>query len=50
MDRFARWKPAGMLPMDEETRLHFVKTQAMTAWLRRYFDRLVQEGVAKLPL
>ena len=50
MDRFARWKPAGMLPMDEETRLHFVKTQAMTALLRRYFDRLVQEGVAKLPL
>lgn len=50
MERFARWKPSGMLPMDEETRQHFVKTQAMTALLRRYFDRLIQEGATKLPL
>lgn len=50
MARFARWKPSGTLPMDEETRLHFIKTQAMTVLLRRYFDRLVQQGATCLPL
>ncbi len=50
MARFARWKPSGTLPIDEETRLHFIKTQAMTVLLRRYFDRLVQEGATCLPL
>lgn len=50
MAQFARWKPSGLLPMDEETRLHFVKTAAMTALLRRYFDKLIATDVHKLPL
>lgn len=50
MAQFACWKPSGMLPMDEETRLHFIKTQAMTVLLKRYFDRLIATGVHKLPL
>ncbi len=50
MRQFERWKPSGMLPMDEETRLHFVKTKAMTALLKRYFDKLIAADVHKLPL
>lgn len=50
MAQFARWKPSGTLLMDEETRLHFVKTKAMTALLQRYFDRLSQESATSLPL
>lgn len=50
MARFERWKPAGTLPMDEETRLHFVKTAAMTALLKRYFDKLIAADTYKLPL
>lgn len=38
------------MPMDEETRLHFVKTEAMTALLKRYFDKLIALNVRKLPL
>lgn len=50
MAQFARWKPSGVLPMDEETRLHFVKTAAMTSLLKRYFDQLIATNVHKLPL
>ena len=50
MAQFARWKPSGLLPMDEETRLQFVKTAAMTALLRRNIDKLIATDVHKLPL
>lgn len=50
MAQFARWKPSGVLPMDEDTRLHFVKTAAMTSLLKRYFDQLIATNVDKLPL
>lgn len=50
MARFEHWKPSGTLPMDEDTRLHFVKTEAMTALLKRYFDKLIALNVQKLPL
>ena len=39
-----------LLPMDEETRLHFVKTAAMTALLKRYFEKLIAVDVRKPPL
>lgn len=50
MAQFARWKPSGVRPMDEDTRLYFVKTAAMTSLLKRYFDQLIATNVHKLPL
>lgn len=50
MERFARWKPSGTLPMDKETHLHFMKTAAMTELLKRYFDKLIAADIHKLPL
>lgn len=40
----AGYKPAGNLKMDEDTRQAMVRQRAMEILLKRFFDRLIEEG------
>lgn len=46
----AGYKPAGNLKMDEDTRQAMVRQRAMEILLKRFFDRLIEEGREQLSL